>query len=165
MKPYIKLAGAGTGSGGLCGSSFLNRIFAKYLKDKLRDYRGGWDQLCLNEAMKAFEEKIKPDFTGDGEDEHDIMIRGLKASARHGISENFLTLTNEELRENVFDEVISKVRGLVRDQIANTKGRVKAVLLAGGFGRNPYLKMKLQEIDSVVKQKIQVQQIENRQVL
>jgi hypothetical protein len=162
MEPYIKLAGAATGSGGLCGSSFLNRIFAKYLDDKLRDYRGGWDESWLNHAVNDFEEKIKPNFTGDGKRDHRIIIGGLEPSARHGIVGNLLILTNKELRENVFDKVITKVQGLVRDQIANTNGRVKRVLLAGGFGRNPYLKKKLQEIESVERQKIQVKVIDDR---
>lgn len=165
MVPFhCKLAGAATGSGGLCGSSFLNRIFEKYLQDKFRGYHG-WHESYMVDASKVFEERIKPNFTGESRDDHVIRIQGLVPSAHHGVERNFLTLTTTELRENVFDEVITKIQGLVRDQIAHTNGTVKEVLLAGGFGKNPYLKKKLEEIDSVVRQNIGVQQIENRQVL
>ncbi|PVH67866.1 hypothetical protein DL98DRAFT_600035 [Cadophora sp. DSE1049] len=132
MNPFhCKLAGAATGSGGLCGSGFLNRIFEKYLEDKLKDYQG-WDPSFMVDAMRAFENRIKPDFTGESKDEHYIRIQGLVPSERHGVERNFLTLTTTELREKVFDEVITKIQGLVRDQIAHTNGTVKEVLLAGG---------------------------------
>lgn len=165
MNPFhCQLAGAATGSGGLCGSSFLNRIFEEYLKDKFKDY-DGWHKTYMIDASKAFEARIKPGFTGDNEDPHIIRIGGLKPSKPHGVEKNFLTLTTKELREKVFDVVITKIQGLVRDQIANTDGRVKEVLLAGGFGKNRYLQKRLTEIESVVQNKIRIREIENRQVL
>lgn len=158
---HCKLAGAATGSGGLCGSNFLNRIFQAYLQRKFREYRG-WDPEFMIEASRSFEDRIKPNFTGESTEDYIIRIQGLVESRRHGVYRNFMTLTTQELRVHVFDEVISKVQGLVRDQISNTHGPVKAVLLAGGFGKNPYLKKKLEEIDSVVRNRIKVQLIENR---
>ncbi|KAF2445472.1 putative Hsp70 family chaperone [Karstenula rhodostoma CBS 690.94] len=157
---HCKLAGAATGSGGLCGSNFLNRIFQAYLEKKLKEYHG-WNPDFMIEASRVFEDKIKPNFTGESRDEHIIRIQGLAESRRHGVFRNFLTLTTEELRKYVFDEVISKVEGLVRDQINNTRGPVTAVLLAGGFGKNPYLKKRLEQIDAVVRKKIKVQLIDN----
>jgi len=35
LKPTLKISEANPGSGTLCGSSFLNRFFNKYLEDKL----------------------------------------------------------------------------------------------------------------------------------
>ncbi|KAF9732889.1 hypothetical protein PMIN06_007483 [Paraphaeosphaeria minitans] len=157
---HCKLAGAATGSGGLCGSSFLNRIFQSYLEKKLEDY-SGWEPDFMTEALRAFEDHIKPEFTGDRQDEKFIRIHGLKESKRHGVAKHILILKTEELRKHVFDEVISKVEGLVRDQINNTRRPVKAVLLAGGFGNNPYLKRRLEQNDAVVRNKIRVQLIEN----
>lgn len=162
LQPFsCKLEGAAIGTGGLCGSSFLNRIFEKYLRDKLKTY-SGWHPSFMIDASKAFEERIKPNFTGERDVEHSIRIQGLVESERHGVYPNFLTLTTPELRENVFDKVINIVQAHVSNQIANTKGPVKAVLLAGGFGKNPYLKKRLQEIDSVMRNGIKVIQIGNR---
>ncbi|OKL64061.1 hypothetical protein UA08_00165 [Talaromyces atroroseus] len=162
MSPFhCKLAEAAAGSGGLCGSSFLNRIFEKYLQRKFKDYPE-WEPSFTIDALNEFEERTKRDFTGEGNEEYNIRIPGLVLSERHGIyNRNVLTLTTRELRKNIFDEVVFKVQGLVRDQIANTNGTVKAVLLAGGFGQNHYLQKKLKEIDIVVKDKIRVEQIDN----
>ncbi|KAK2592046.1 hypothetical protein QQS21_010246 [Conoideocrella luteorostrata] len=168
MSPSIQLAEADIGSGGLCGSIFLNRIFENYIGRKMRGYPGVWNKSFLEEALEKFEQTIKPDFTGEEENSEDygIRIHGLKASPRHGVSENYLNFTVKELREKVFDEVLTKVEGLVRDQIANTqrRARVRAVLLAGGFGQNPYLQKKLRKIDLVMRDKIKIIQIENRHV-
>ncbi|KAJ5921154.1 Hsp70 family chaperone [Penicillium verhagenii] len=161
LQPFsCKLEGAAIGTGGLCGSSFLNRIFEEYLINKLKTY-SGWNRSFMIDALKAFEERIKPNFTGESHVEHIIRIQGLVRSDRHGVYPNFLTLTTPELRENVFDKVINIVQAHVSNQIANTKKPVKAVLLAGGFGKNPYLKKRLQEIDSVMRHGIKVIQIEN----
>ncbi|EJP61364.1 Hsp70 family chaperone, putative [Beauveria bassiana ARSEF 2860] len=155
-----ELVGAGAGSGGLCGSIFLNRIFEKYLEEKLQDYPS-WDPDFMIDALGAFETRIKPNFSGRNRDAHFIRIQGLKPSPRHGIKKNFLELTDDELRVNVFDIVINKIRVLVRDQIKHTEGSVKEVVLAGGFGRNPYLKRRLQNLDCVVRQGIKVSEFED----
>lgn len=160
----ISLAGAGKGSGGLCGSSFLNRIFAKYLQDKMRSYTGGWDQGALKYAMDEFERKIKREFTNDDEETYTIMMRGLPDSRQHGLNAGNLVLSGKELRKYVFDPVISNVMGLVRDQINNTTGHVKAILLAGGFGQSYYLQQQLKQIRSVKDHKIPIWPVENRYV-
>lgn len=146
---HCRLAGAATGSGGICGSNFLNRIFEAYLENKLRHYPH-WRPGYMADATKEFEQRIKPHFTGEKVGNEHIRIQGLVANRRYGVGDNYLFLTTAELREHVFDEVIFKVRDLVRDQIKNTPPDVTAVLLAGGFGKNPYLKKKLEQIDLVI---------------
>lgn len=157
----ISLAGVAKGSGGLCGGSFLNRIFEEYLRRKLRGYAGGWDDECLQYSVDEFESKIKPEFTGDDEQTFSIMLRGLSDSRRHGIRGNYLEFDGKELREKVFDKVVTRVQALVRDQISNTGG-AKAVLLAGGFGQSSYLKQQLEKLPAVKAKGIKVQRIENR---
>lgn len=163
--PHIQLAITQTNSGGLCGSSYLNRIFETYLERKLKGYKGPWDEDSLNDALKAFESTVKRCFSKMSlDDDHRIRISGLKPSERHGVLKNFLTFTTKELRKEVFDVVIDKIQDLVRKQVANTRGRVKAVLLVGGFGQNPYLREAIQDIDIVKRRNITVERIENRQV-
>lgn len=114
------------------------------------------------DALGAFETRIKPNFSGLNKEPHFIRIQGLKPSQRYGIKKNFLELTDEELRVNVFDVVVDKIQVLVRDQINHTEGSVKEVVLAGGFGRNPYLKRKLQDLGCEVRQVIKVSEFEDR---
>lgn len=159
----IRLAGAAKGSGGLCGSSFLNRVFAKYLETKLKGYTGGWDDVWLRNSVDYFERQIKPAFTGNDKDCFPIMVHGLRDSLRHGIKGSNLYLHGKELRENVFDKVVMKVQALVRDQIANTKG-AKAILMAGGFGQSSYLKHQLERLPDVQANNIMVHKIDHRQV-
>ena len=49
LKPLLKITEAAAGSGSSCGSTFLNRIFQKHLKDKLGDDRD-WDDDVLEEV-------------------------------------------------------------------------------------------------------------------
>lgn len=114
------------------------------------------------DALGAFETKIKPKFSGQNREPHFIRIQGLMPSKRHGITKkNILELTDEELRVNVFDKVINKILALVRDQISHTEGNVKEIVLAGGFGRNPYLKKELQNMNCVADHGIKVSGFED----
>ena len=49
LKPILRIVEAAPGSGSSCGSTFLNRIFQKFLKDKLGDDRN-WDEDVLEEV-------------------------------------------------------------------------------------------------------------------
>ena len=49
LKPHLEIAEASPGSGLLCGSSFLNRIFQKFLEDRL-GCEPGWDEEVLEEV-------------------------------------------------------------------------------------------------------------------
>ena len=63
LKPTLSIEEACPGSGMLCGSSFLNRIFQKFIKNKLSAL-SGWDDEILEEAMKRFEVVVKQQFRG-----------------------------------------------------------------------------------------------------
>lgn len=54
LKPSLRIEEAAPGTGSLCGSTFLNRIFHKFLEDKLGE-DPMWDDDVLEEAMKRFE--------------------------------------------------------------------------------------------------------------
>lgn len=50
LKPMLQITEAAPGSGSSCGSTFLNRIFQKFLKDKLsRD--PNWDDDVMEEVI------------------------------------------------------------------------------------------------------------------
>lgn len=60
LKPSLRITEAAPGSGSLCGSTFLNRIFHKFLEEKFSD-DPNWDDDVLEEAMKRFEVTVCPD--------------------------------------------------------------------------------------------------------
>lgn len=51
LKPVLKISEAAPGSGSACGSTFLNRIFQKFLKDKLSEDQN-WDDEVLEEVRR-----------------------------------------------------------------------------------------------------------------
>lgn len=57
LEPTLQVKEAASGSGGLCGSTFLNRRFQEYLLFKLGQEEG-FDQDTLNDAMNKFDEDV-----------------------------------------------------------------------------------------------------------
>jgi len=57
LYPMLKVKEAASGTGGLCGSTFLNRRFGEFLSNKL-DGVDGWDEELLAEAMEKFDSVV-----------------------------------------------------------------------------------------------------------
>jgi len=158
LKPVPSLVEATRGSGDLCGSTFLNRIFAKHLSKKLRDYQE-WDDRYQADALKEFEDDIKKNFDGDTSQTYIFPARGLE-NPELGIKDGMLELPGKEIKA-VFDPVVNRIISLVTEQIRNTKKDVKAVLMAGGFGSSSYL---CERIENAVKRVPENRKIEFRKV-
>ena len=82
LKPILKVTEAATGSGRLCGSTFLNRIFQKYLVDKL-GLNSEWDDEVVEDAMKRFDLVTKKAFRGKPDEEF-VIPGGFPESIRLG---------------------------------------------------------------------------------
>lgn len=57
LKPILEIKEASAGSGALCGSTFLNRRFETFLRNKLQN-EDGFDEEILAEAMERFEDQV-----------------------------------------------------------------------------------------------------------
>jgi molecular chaperone DnaK (HSP70) len=57
LYPILKVKEAASGTGGLCGSTFLNRRFGEFLTNKLENV-DGWDDELLAEAMERFDSVV-----------------------------------------------------------------------------------------------------------
>ncbi|KAI0380714.1 hypothetical protein F5Y04DRAFT_289384 [Hypomontagnella monticulosa] len=153
---------AASGSGGMCGSSFLNRIFAKHLQDKFRGYNE-WDDDFQDEALKEFE-VFKQRFLGT--EDFVFRVRSLRDNHTKGIKKGFLRIKGADIAEKIFKPVTKMVQDLVRKQVDRTTkkiektGRtVKRVLLAGGFGQSDYLRRMIEM--ELRPDGIRVQKVEN----
>jgi len=138
--PTIEETAQGTGD--LCGSTFLNRIFEEKLLDK---FHGAllveWKKDYHAAAMRRFETLTKRQFEGRLDKDFKFAARNMKANDSVGISGGNLTITGREMRE-IFKLVIPKVINLLQAQIRETlkSGKeVQRILLAGGFGQSKYL--------------------------
>ncbi len=104
LKPILEVQEATPGTGALCGSSFLNMRFSKFLKAKLGKV-DGFDDEVLADAMDRFEKtvsltslllenaeltptKVKRQFTLSARDDdtYTIPVGGLPNSKELGIS-------------------------------------------------------------------------------
>lgn len=160
LKPIPVIGEVVVGSGALCGGTFLDRIFAEYLTNKFHDY-GPWDDEYQAAALKVFEKDIKRKFAGDTSRTYTIRVRQLPDNSALGIRRGFLEIPGKDIKR-VFEPVVREIVKRVKLQIQATESKakkVKAVLLAGGFGRNEYLRSRLKDELGV---NVDVRKVENR---
>jgi hypothetical protein len=142
LVPCVKVREAAPGTGAACGSTFLNRIFAKHLDDIFKN-NDQWDDEIMQGALDAFE-NLKRDFTGD-EQPLIVPVMGIDNDPALGINRGRMSLPVDKVKD-LFEPIIANVVGLVQAQIKSTKKRSNAVLLVGGFGRNMYLHKCIQQV-------------------
>ena len=141
LEPRVKVREAVAGGGDTCGSTFLNRIFGKYLEDNFWDDEE-WDDDLQDEAMSTFEVQ-KRDFTGE-DGKLVINISGFPDDLGRGIKRGRLTIPPKQVK-TMFQPVMAAITRLIRQQIKQTKN-CKAVLLVGGFGRSVYLRKCIENV-------------------
>lgn len=164
LKPSPILDEAAPGVGKLYGSSFLDRRFDEWLANRFVGYHS-WSDAYHESALHHWESEVKREFCGDPNDTYTFRVLGLPDDTSRGIRRGFFEMTLPEVKA-IFDPIVTKIVELVNDQINAAKEKqkrdVKAVLLAGGFGSNAYLKAKIEE--AVSGRGIKVQKISNKYV-
>lgn len=114
------------------------------------------EEFYLKDAMEKWESDIKRNFNGKNKTCL-IPCRGIGNNASLNIEKGDLKVSCDTIKK-VFSTVIEKILKLVKGQIkevqkqtdkTKTEGheeaKINAILLAGGFGRNEYLKESIQE--------------------
>jgi molecular chaperone DnaK (HSP70) len=138
LKPILKIEEAAPGTGGLCGSTYLNRIFKEFITTKLGNNEQ-WDEEVLEDALKRFELVTKRAFTGNPTEKFTIPVPGLLDDPDQGVRRGKFTIQGSDI-VNIFAPVLREIIALVKGQIKATKRKVRAVLLVGGFGQSVYLR-------------------------
>ncbi|KAF6817805.1 Chaperone protein DnaK [Colletotrichum sojae] len=158
LKPILEVKEAAPGSGALCGSTFLNMRFAKFLKAKLGKEEG-FDDDVMAEAMEQFEKKVKRQYTlGAAPNEtYTIPVGGLSNNKELGINRGRFALKASDL-QTIFEPVVLECIKLVKDQIIASNVPISAVLLVGGFGASNYLKERLR---NAIDRSVQIMQPPN----
>ena len=139
----VKVIEAAKGSGDLCGSSFLNRVFRKWFVERFSDHEG-YDEDTLESAMERFESTTKRKFSG-GPEKFVLPVPGLVDDPAKRVRRQKLTMTSIELMA-IFEVVVPTITSLVTTQIKMTEEPVKAVLMVGGFGQSPYLREMIKKV-------------------
>lgn len=145
MNP-LRVEESGVGSGGLCGSAFLNYRFEDHVKSRIGleryEHMKEKKPRTWQMGLKYFEEFVKRNFNEDDpSQEFNVPFPGLPDDEAAGLDSGFLVLTHPQIK-SIFDPVIREVCELVEGQVEGIRskgGIVSGIVLVGGFGQSNYL--------------------------
>ena len=141
LQPMLQVAEVTSGSGALCGSSFINQCFQDSLKTNL-SLDSEWDDEVLEEASERFERVIKRSFAGVGNEEFQVPVSGMRDDPQKRIRRGKLCMTGEEV-EAFFKPVVKETVALIQDQFEAAGSSISTILLVGGFGQSQYLRSQI----------------------
>ncbi|QIW97193.1 hypothetical protein AMS68_002711 [Peltaster fructicola] len=147
----LRVEESAVGSGGLCGSAFLNYRFEDHVRERLGDER----YYMMREkkpktwmmGLRYFEEFVKRNFNEDEHAEVNVPFPGLPDDEDAGLESGFLIMTSQQVKE-IFEPVIREVIELLEGQVKAIKkkdGIISGIILVGGFGQSNYLYHKLKK--------------------
>ncbi|KAK3713701.1 hypothetical protein LTR37_008395 [Vermiconidia calcicola] len=147
----LRVEESAVGTGGLCGSAFLNYRFEDHVKERI----GAERYQMMREkkpktwmmGLRYFEEFVKRNFNEEEHSEVNVPFPGLPDDEEAGLESGFLIMTAEQVK-SIFEPVIKQVVDLVEgqvDAIKERKGRVSGIILVGGFGQSNYLYTRLKQ--------------------
>ncbi|KAI9231271.1 MAG: hypothetical protein BYD32DRAFT_431215 [Podila humilis] len=131
------------GHGATCGSMLIDLNFGKLLIKKFT-MQGAkiQDNVTIPNLVEKFAFALKPLFNGKDDLYLELpwnsFFKSIKDPGAIGIDEDTMTFTAAELKEVVFDPVVTKVLELIRDQLDQAKN-CSAIFMVGGFGSSTYL--------------------------
>ncbi|KAH8677378.1 hypothetical protein BX600DRAFT_124271 [Xylariales sp. PMI_506] len=148
LKP-LRVEESAVGTGGLCGSAFLNYRFEEHVRNRLGHSR--FNEMKLKKGktwqmgLRYFEEFVKRNFNEDEYQEVNVPFPGLPDDEEAGLDSGFLVLTATQIKE-IFEPVVKEVCDLVQGQVNTVRdkgGIVSGIVLVGGFGQSDYLYRRL----------------------
>ncbi|KFH41742.1 Heat shock 70 kDa protein 12A-like protein [Hapsidospora chrysogenum ATCC 11550] len=148
LKP-LRVEESAVGTGGLCGSAFLNYRFEEHVRNRLGQAR--FDEMKQKKSktwqmgLRYFEEFVKRNFNEDEHQEVNIPFPGLPDDEEVGLDCGFLVMTAEQIKD-IFEPVVKEVTDLVQGQVEGLRakgGVVSGIVLVGGFGQSDYLYRRL----------------------
>ncbi|KAF2281477.1 Hsp70 family protein-like protein [Westerdykella ornata] len=141
----LRVEESAVGTGGLCGSAFLNYRFEDHVRRRIGHERYQMMRekkpKTWNMGLKYFEESVKRNFNEEEHAEVNIPFPGLPDDEEAGLDSGFLIMSAEQVQE-IFDPVVQEVINLVEGQVQSIRakgGLVCGIVLVGGFGQSNYL--------------------------
>ncbi|KAF9887626.1 hypothetical protein FE257_009719 [Aspergillus nanangensis] len=130
-------------SGDLCGSSFLNEAFEKFLRKRL-DGEGylRHKEMQIEDIMERFETEIKRNFDPGKKNYYEcLQISGLRENQKKRFKRNRMFIRLKDM-ERVFKQCLQRTSRLMLQQIEHAASNgihVTKVILIGGFAASPAL--------------------------
>ncbi|KAE8372050.1 hypothetical protein BDV26DRAFT_286274 [Aspergillus bertholletiae] len=115
------VGGGAPGDGSLCGSTYLNRRFEKFLESQLSSIPG-WGHGALDKAMQRFENVIKRTFCGDVTQDSMIPVPGIADDSAIHVHRGRLRVNGQELAD-LFKPILEEILYLVDNQVKTSKKR------------------------------------------
>lgn len=141
----LRVEESAVGTGGLCGSTFINYRFEDHVKQRIGAERYTWMRekkaKTWNMGLKYFEESVKRNFSDEECNEVNIPFPGLPDDEEAGLDSGFLVMSADQVK-SLFDPVVEDVIHLVEGQVESIRakgGLVCGIVLVGGFGQSNYL--------------------------
>ncbi|TEY58654.1 hypothetical protein BOTCAL_0204g00110 [Botryotinia calthae] len=148
LKP-LQVEESAVGTGGLCGSAFLNYRFEEHCKSRIGVTR--FEEMKMKKAkswqmgLKYWEEYVKRDFDEENDTEFNIPLPGLADDVDAGLDGGFFIMTTAQVKD-IFEPVVKEVCDLVQGQVDGIRkkgGIVSGIVLVGGFGQSNHLYKRL----------------------
>lgn len=147
----LRVEESAVGTGGLCGSAFLNYRFEDRVKERIGEerYRNMREKKPKTWMMglRYFEEFVKRNFNEEEHAEVNVPFPGLPDDEEAGLDSGFLIMTADEIKD-IFEPIIRKVLELVEGQVEAVQaknGIISGIILVGGFGQSNYLYTRLKQ--------------------
>ncbi|KAK4987678.1 hypothetical protein LTR50_004425 [Elasticomyces elasticus] len=147
----LRVEESAVGTGGLCGSAFLNYRFEDHVKERIGLER--YTHMRENKpktwmmGLRYFEEFVKRNFNEEEHQEVNVPFPGLPDDETVGLDSGFLIMSAEQVK-SIFQPVVKSVIELVEGQvdgIRNRGGNVTGIILVGGFGQSNHLYSQLKQ--------------------
>ncbi|KAF3913237.1 hypothetical protein AA313_de0208395 [Arthrobotrys entomopaga] len=150
-EPELKIAEKVVGSGGNCGSTFIDSQVQELLRKRITLAKLGPIPLSKrgpgSKFMREFETVKRAYGSGNGNPKPKYLTLNVPDNEIARIEDGDFELKDEEIKET-FRPVIEEILTLVNGQITKIQeqgGRVKHIFLVGGFGESDYLYRTLQD--------------------
>ncbi|KAI9836017.1 MAG: hypothetical protein M1837_003535 [Sclerophora amabilis] len=146
----LRVEESAVGTGGLCGSAFLNYRFEDHVRSRIGAER--YESMKEKKpktwqmGLKYFEEFVKRNFNEEDHQEVNVPFPGLPDDEEAGLDSGFLIMTAEQIK-TIFEPVIREVCELVEGQVDGLRQKgeiVSGIVLVGGFGQSNYLYNRLE---------------------
>ncbi|TKA62967.1 hypothetical protein B0A49_11022 [Cryomyces minteri] len=147
----LRVEESAVGTGGLCGSAFLNYRFEDHVKSRIGQER--YNHMREKKpktwmmGLRYFEEFVKRNFNEEEHQEVNVPFPGLADDEEAGLDSGFLIMSAEQVK-TIFEPVIKDVVDLVEGQVNGIRqkgGVVSGIILVGGFGQSNHLYNRLKQ--------------------
>ncbi|CAI2174181.1 6284_t:CDS:2 [Funneliformis geosporum] len=146
-------------AGDYCGSTFIDKEFIKYLRDKLGDnaidlleenHYGQMQymiqEFCKNAKLPFTGEDLNFNYEMDLEEVSPVLLQYVTGDINEALEEaEWLIKLDFETIKSMFDPIVERILRMISAQLDNSREKCSAMFLVGGFSQSKYLQKRIKE--------------------